>query len=83
MLSIVSTRANTRALLPGLILAVAAAGVRAQESDIVQALGLSVYAGIRYQDQNAVLESAGQRQDGDHSYNLRLNGLLLGFGVKS
>jgi hypothetical protein len=163
MLSIVSTRANTRALLPGLILAVAAAGLRAQESesgdkwsfeiipsvwgagiegreaigtdsanvsssakdlfdfanvggslrltghggrlgwygeasyvgledeaasgagaarvkssqtlaelgmslDIVQALGLSAYAGIRYQDQNAVLESAGQRQDSDHSW---------------
>jgi len=171
MLSIVSTRANTRTLLPGLILAVAAAGVRAQESesgdkwsfeiipsvwgagiegreaigtdsanvsssakdlfdfanaggslrltghggrlgwygeasyvgledeaasgagaarvkssqtlaelgmslDIVQALGLSAYAGIRYQDQNAVLESAGQRQDSDHSW---VDGLV---GVK-
>jgi len=44
--------------------------------DIVQALGLSAYAGLRYQDQDAVLESAGQRQEGDHSW---VDGLV---GVK-
>ena len=36
--------------------------------DIVQALGLSAYAGIRYQDQNAVLESVGQRQERNQSW---------------
>jgi hypothetical protein len=36
--------------------------------DIVQALGLSAYAGIRYQDQNAVLEAVAQRQESDHSW---------------
>ena len=44
--------------------------------DIVQALGLSAYAGIRYQDQHTVLEQAAEWQENDRSW---VDGLV---GVK-
>jgi hypothetical protein len=36
--------------------------------DVLPQLGLSVYAGARYQDQNAVLEALGLRREGDRSW---------------
>jgi hypothetical protein len=36
--------------------------------DILPPLGLSVYVGARYQDQNAVLQALGLRRDGDRSW---------------
>lgn len=36
--------------------------------DLLPSLGLSVYAGMRYQDLNTILEAGGTRYEGDHSW---------------